>query len=59
MKHRSNAISLLLISTAFAANAALAEEPTKPISPVQNINLAQVELGKKLYNQSPLINRAE
>jgi cytochrome c peroxidase len=28
---------------------ALAKEPIEPIKPVQNINLAQVELGKKLY----------
>jgi cytochrome c peroxidase len=32
-----------LISTAFAA------EPIQVIQPVQNVNLAQVELGKKLY----------
>ena len=26
-----------------------ADEPIQPIRPVQNINLAQVDLGKKLY----------
>jgi cytochrome c peroxidase len=44
-----------VISLAFAAalssvaSVTLAEEPIKPIKPVQHINLAQVELGKKLY----------
>jgi cytochrome c peroxidase len=32
-----------------AASVASAEEPIQPIKPVQQINLAQVELGKKLY----------
>ena len=49
MKYTPNVISSLLIGTAFVTTAALAAEPIKPISPVQNINLAQVELGKKLY----------
>ena len=31
------------------SHAALAQEPIQPIRPVQEINLAQVELGKKLY----------
>lgn len=31
------------------AGTALAKEPIEPISPVKEINLAQVELGKKLY----------
>lgn len=31
------------------ASAVSAEEPIKPISPVKDINLSQVELGKKLY----------
>ena len=39
------------ISTAFltAGGTAVAKEPIDPIRPVQQINLAQVELGKKLY----------
>ncbi len=32
-----------------AASSALADEPIQPIRPVQQVNLAQVELGKKLY----------
>ncbi len=31
------------------AGTALAKEPIEPISPIKEINLAQVELGKKLY----------
>ncbi len=31
------------------AGTALAKEPIEPISPIKKINLAQVELGKKLY----------
>ena len=42
-------ITLLLIGTAAVATAARAAEPIQPIKPVQSINLAQVELGKKLY----------
>ncbi|MET0117930.1 MAG: cytochrome-c peroxidase [Sedimenticola sp.] len=34
---------------ATGANTVIAEEPIQPISPVKDINLAQVELGKKLY----------
>ena len=41
--------SLLAVTVAGAAASALADEPIQPIRPVQNINLAQVELGKKLY----------
>ena len=32
-----------------SAGLALAQEPIQPIAPVQDINLAQVELGKKLF----------
>ncbi len=47
MKHVS--ISLLISGTALLSTAVLAEEPIKPIEPVKSINLAQAELGKKLY----------
>ena len=48
------AIKRLLTSSAatvalLSAGLCLAQEPIQPISPVQDINLAQVELGKKLY----------
>lgn len=41
-------IILTLMGTAFS-NSSLAEEPIQPIRPVQEINLSQVELGKKLF----------
>ena len=41
--------SLLAVTIAGAAASTFADEPIQPIRPVQNINLAQVELGKKLY----------
>jgi cytochrome c peroxidase len=41
--------SLLAVAIAGAGAGAFADEPIQPIRPVQNINLAQVELGKKLY----------
>jgi cytochrome c peroxidase len=42
--------SLLALAVAGVSLGALAaDEPIQPIRPVQNINLAQVELGKKLY----------
>ena len=41
--------SFLAISTLAASSVLLGDEPIQPIRPVQNINLAQVELGKKLY----------
>lgn len=49
MKVKAGVISLLFISATFGTSAAVAEELIQPIKPVQNINLAQVELGKKLY----------
>jgi cytochrome c peroxidase len=39
----------LALAGATVSFAALASEPIQPISPVKEINLAQVELGKKLY----------
>ncbi len=47
MKHIS--IILLISGAAAISTAVLAEEPIKPIEPVKSINLAQAELGKKLY----------
>ena len=41
--------SLLAVAVAGASVTAFADEPIQPIRPVQEINLAQVELGKKLY----------
>ncbi len=42
-------VTPLLTGAVLCSTLAYAEEPIKPIQPVQNINLAQVELGKKLY----------
>ncbi len=42
-------IALLLSSTVLVSSLVMAKEPIEPIKPVQNINLAQVELGKKLF----------
>ena len=39
------ATAILLV----AAGVALAQEPVEPISPVKEVNLGKVELGKKLY----------
>ncbi len=40
----------LFVSTTLAiSSTALAQEPIQPLSPVKNINLAQAELGKKLF----------
>jgi cytochrome c peroxidase len=41
--------SMLAVTVAGVAASALADEPIQPIRPVQQVNLAQVELGKKLY----------
>ena len=49
MKIKPIVLSIALASTTFTTTMALAEEPIKPIRPVQEINLAQVELGKKLF----------
>ena len=49
MKIKPIVLSIALASTTFTTTMALAEEPIKPIKPVKEINLAQVELGKKLF----------
>ncbi|CAK0749213.1 Cytochrome c551 peroxidase [Gammaproteobacteria bacterium] len=48
MKKLNYAINLTLVGISLSFMV-LAEEPIQPIRPVQEINLAQVELGKKLY----------
>ncbi|MCU7922852.1 MAG: cytochrome-c peroxidase [Candidatus Thiodiazotropha sp. (ex Dulcina madagascariensis)] len=47
MKSYLAAFSFVLLGASAAA--AAMDEPIQPIKPVQNINLGQVELGKKLY----------
>jgi len=42
-------VLLVAVGTLTATNVVFAKEPIDPISPVKNINLAQVELGKKLF----------
>lgn len=49
MKFKLKAILFPLIWPITATSIAVADEPISPIQPVKNINLAQVELGKKLY----------
>lgn len=49
MKLKLTLTALALVGIMAAASTATAKEPVSPIRPVQNINLAQVELGKKLY----------
>ncbi len=49
MESREFAIPLVLFGASLTPALALANEPIQPISPVKEINLAQVELGKKLY----------
>ena len=49
MKIKSVFMSLLAVSTIAATSAVIANEPIQPISPAKNINLEQVELGKKLF----------
>jgi cytochrome c peroxidase len=48
MKQLRHAIALALAGT-LTSFTAFAAEPIQPIEPVKEINLAQVELGKKLY----------
>ena len=48
MKTKSALIITALLSTS-AISIAWSDEPIQPISPVKEINLAQAELGKKLY----------
>jgi cytochrome c peroxidase len=47
MKGKLTVVTLALLGSTSGLIAA--EEPIKPIKPVQNINLGKVELGKKLY----------
>jgi cytochrome c peroxidase len=49
MNLQRKVVTLAVVSSLLAATAVMAKEPITPIRPVQNINLAQVELGKKLY----------
>jgi len=49
MKFVTKAVSLLMLTATTATMSALAGQGIQPISPVQDINLALVELGKKLY----------
>jgi cytochrome c peroxidase len=49
MKLTTKVSILTLACFLFGAGSAMAQEPITPIRPVQEINLAQVELGKKLY----------
>jgi cytochrome c peroxidase len=48
MKRKLLSVAIFTVLLA-AAGTAAAKEPIDPIRPVQQINLAQVELGKKLY----------
>lgn len=49
MKTKISIILLLFIGICSASGIVSASEPIQPIAPVKEINLAQVELGKKLY----------
>lgn len=49
MKLKSQSFLFLLLGTAVGTSTVAASEPIQPIRPVQEINLAQVELGKKLF----------
>ncbi len=50
MKPLKRAIAGVLVGAAtFGTGATMAEEPITPIRPAQEINLAQAELGKRLY----------
>ncbi len=49
MKIKTPVISLLFASVIASSASVIAAEPVQPISPVKEINLAQVELGKKLF----------
>ncbi len=42
-------VLLVVVGTLAVTNVVFAKEPIDPIPPVKNINLAQVELGKKLF----------
>ena len=49
MKNSSSVISMLAAGVGLLSASAGAQEPIQVLQPVQNVNLAQVELGKKLY----------
>ncbi|HEC07125.1 MAG TPA: cytochrome-c peroxidase [Thiolapillus brandeum] len=49
MKNSSNVISMLAAGVGLLSASVGAQEPIQVLQPVQNVNLAQVELGKKLY----------
>ena len=49
MVSKKLAVALALVGATVASAGALAQEPIQPIAPVKEINLAQVELGKKLF----------
>lgn len=49
MKMKLKTIALTITTALMANTAVFAKEPVSPIKPVQTINMAQVELGKKLY----------
>jgi cytochrome c peroxidase len=47
MKYKLTTLAVMMLSVTTSVMAA--DEPIKPIKPVQDINLGKVELGKKLY----------
>jgi cytochrome c peroxidase len=49
MNRKTQFATAMLAITWFIAGMAQTQEPITPITPVQDINLAQVELGKKLF----------
>ena len=49
MKNSSSVISMLAAGVGLLSASAGAQEPIQVLQPVQSVNLAQVELGKKLY----------
>lgn len=49
MKPKYYLATVVLAGVSLCADANTSEEPIQPITPVRDINLAQVELGKKLY----------
>jgi len=49
MQKKSIAIAIALAGATVASTVAYAAEPVSPIRPVQEVNLAMVELGKKLF----------
>ncbi|WP_419627835.1 cytochrome c peroxidase, partial [Thiolapillus sp.] len=49
MKNSSIVISMLAAGAGLLYASVGAQEPIQVLQPVQNVNLAQVELGKKLY----------